>query len=72
MNEFQERMLREPEVLRVSNLSASAVRRAIERGEFPRPVKLGPRAKGWRASDIQRWLDGLQPVNASQPAGQKE
>lgn len=60
MNEIQDRIMGEPEVLQVSNMSASAIRRAIERGEFPRQIKLSARAKGWRASDIQRWLAGLE------------
>jgi prophage regulatory protein len=26
-------------------------------GTFPKPVKLGKRAVGWRASDIAAWLE---------------
>jgi len=29
-------------------------------GAFPRPVKLGKRAVGWRASDITAWLESRE------------
>lgn len=29
----------------------------IQRGEFPKQVKLGARAVGWRRRDIEAWLD---------------
>lgn len=72
MNTTQDCILKLPEVLDVSGLSEDSLARGIKRGDFPAPVKLGPRAIGWRASDIQRWIDGLQPANAAQPAGSKE
>jgi len=28
-----------------------------KRGQFPRRVKLGERATGWLASDLDRWLE---------------
>jgi prophage regulatory protein len=28
----------------------------MARGDFPRPVRLGKRAVGWRESDLQDWL----------------
>lgn len=31
--------------------------RWIRKGSFPRPLKLGPRAVGWRREDIERWLN---------------
>lgn len=29
---------------------------AIQRGEFPAQVELGPRSVGWLESDIQEWI----------------
>lgn len=52
-------LLRLPEVSRLTGLSRSALYLRISRGQFPRPVKLGPRASRWRLSDIQRWMDTL-------------
>lgn len=28
--------------------------------EFPRPIKLGRRAVGWRSEDIEEWLRKMQ------------
>jgi prophage regulatory protein len=62
---IQDRILKQPEVLQISSMSISALRLAIKRGDFPAPVKLAQkRAIGWRASDIQSWLQNLQPVGS--------
>jgi prophage regulatory protein len=53
-------LLRLPEVSRLTGLSRSALYARIARGEFPAPVKLGPRASRWRLSAIQLWMDGLK------------
>ena len=29
-------------------------------GEFPKPIKLGRRAVGWREQDIKDWLEQLE------------
>jgi prophage regulatory protein len=31
----------------------------MREGRFPKPVRIGPRAVGWRESDIQAWMDSL-------------
>ena len=33
------------------------LRRWIEAGHFPAPIRLGPNSVGWRARDVQEWLD---------------
>lgn len=52
-------ILRLPEVLARSGLSRTNVYRRVAAGTFPRPVALGPRAVGWRESDIIEWIDAL-------------
>lgn len=37
-------------------LSRSAIYAKIAAGEFPLPISLGPRAVGWLASDIDKWI----------------
>jgi prophage regulatory protein len=56
MEQFQFRALRTPEVLRVTGLSKSTIWRLMKAGKFPRNVKLGPKAVGWLAHDIDRWF----------------
>jgi len=48
-----------PEVIRRTGRSRSAIYRGVATGEFPAPVALGPRAVGWRESDITAWIESL-------------
>ena len=51
-----DRILRRPEVEHVTGMGRSALYLAIQQGKFPRPVKLGKRAVGWRQSDVEGWI----------------
>lgn len=42
---------------RVIGLSKWTVYDLIKKGDFPQPIQLTSKAVGWRASDIQRWVD---------------
>jgi prophage regulatory protein len=42
--------------------SRTTLWRKVRAGGFPPPRKDGPTSVRWRASDIQRWIDGL-PVH---------
>jgi prophage regulatory protein len=48
--------LRLPEVCRRVGLGETALRQMMMRGEFPPPFKLGVRAVGWLASDVDNWI----------------
>lgn len=37
-------------------VSASSVWRMVKAGDFPAPLKLGPKTTAWRVADIRRWL----------------
>ena len=55
-----------PEILRrkdIENqfgLSRLTIYAMIANGRFPKPVKLGHRAVGWRSDDLQAWFDSMQ------------
>lgn len=51
-----DRILRRKEVEAQIGLSRSTIYSAMARGDFPRPLKLGRRAVGWRQSDLNAWL----------------
>lgn len=51
------RILRRAEVLRLIGLKKSALYELMAQGHFPRPMKLGERAVGWRAGDVAAWLN---------------
>jgi len=47
--------LRLQAVIRVTGLSRSTLYRLIADEQFPRPVRLGPRAVAWRRTDVEAW-----------------
>lgn len=49
-------MLRVGEVLRLTSLSLSTLKRHVADGLFPKPVKLSPRRNGWKAGVVKAWL----------------
>ncbi len=61
-----DRILREPEVKRVTGLSRTTRWRQIKAGTFPKPVEPTPGTVGWYESVIARWLADL-PTKAELP-----
>ncbi|MEM5295634.1 AlpA family transcriptional regulator [Burkholderia sp. JPY481] len=49
-------ILRRKQVEQVVGLSRSTIYQRIKDGTFPRPLSLGGRMVGWRASDIELFL----------------
>ena len=45
-------------------LSKSEIYRRLAANRFPKAISLGARARGWRVSDIDAWLDSLQQENS--------
>ena len=37
-------------------LACSTIYAMMARGDFPRPIKIGRRAVGWRSEYVERWL----------------
>jgi len=53
---------RRPAVEKFTGLKRSAIYDGIAKGTFPRPVKLGQKAVGWRESAIREWLNARTTV----------
>lgn len=51
-----EALLRRPAVEAATGLSRSSIYDMMDRGEFPRPVRIGKRAVAWPESAISDWL----------------
>jgi predicted DNA-binding transcriptional regulator AlpA len=51
-----DRIVRLRDVLRICSVSRSQVYRLMRAGTFPASLMLGQRARGWRLSDIQAWI----------------
>jgi len=59
--------MKEPQILRRDSVlfycgitGNSSLYDLMKEGLFPKPVKIGKRAVGWRKSDLDAWLDGLE------------
>jgi prophage regulatory protein len=44
------------------SLKRTAIAQRLKAGDFPAPIKLGPRSKAWHVADIEAWLAG-RPKN---------
>lgn len=55
-----DRILRRREVEETIGMSTSWIYLAMNRGEFPKPIKLSSRAVGWTQSSIESWLEKRQ------------
>ena len=52
------KILRLPQVIEQTGLSRSSILEMAKTGilNFPKPIKIGKRAIGWRSHDIEVWL----------------
>jgi prophage regulatory protein len=51
-----DRFLRLKEVLRRTSLSRATLYRKIQKGTFPKQVRIATRCAGWRESAIDEWM----------------
>ena len=58
-------LIRRLEVERLTSLSRSTIYAAMDKGDFPHPVKVGKRAVRWRLSDIEDWIASRPTVDQS-------
>jgi prophage regulatory protein len=49
-----------------TGLGRSTLYQKMAQGEFPRPLRLGPRSVGWRQSDIDAWIAALAPTGTQE------
>lgn len=53
------RLLKVNEVIETVQISRSRIYRMIAAGDFPAPVKIGPKSIRFRDSDVDEWLESL-------------
>lgn len=52
------RLVRLPEVLKMTGLARSTIYKWICEGRFPPPIKIGGgRCSGWRAREVFQWIE---------------
>ncbi|AOJ70296.1 phage transcriptional regulator AlpA [Burkholderia pseudomallei] len=54
------KLLRLVGVLDTVGVKKTTLYRWIREGKFPAPVQLGARSVGWRATDVQQWVESRQ------------
>ena len=65
-------ILRLPAILKLTGLCRTTIWRMVKAGTFPQPVQLGARAVGWRASDVEEWLESRPVAGKAGKAGEAE
>ena len=64
-------ILRLPALLARVGLSQATIYRMISSGKFPRSVRVGVRATGWRSDEVEEWL-ASRPYTAPESSGRAE
>lgn len=52
------RLIKISEVLTIVPVSDSTLRRMVNAGEFPKPIKLGSNVLFWSEDEIHSWIGG--------------
>ncbi|WP_447530107.1 helix-turn-helix transcriptional regulator [Vreelandella sp. TE19] len=60
-------LIKLPAVKAKTSLSTSTIYRGIERGDFPKPVRLSPRSVAWVENEVDAWIE--QRIEASRQEG---
>jgi len=55
------KFLRLPSVIDKVGLSRSQIYKLIQRGDFPEPVKIGPKISVWIEEKLEVWMDAQVP-----------
>ena len=58
-------ILRRPAVEKIIGLSRSTIYEMISLGLFPKPIRIGRKAVGWRESVIIKWLESREKFEKS-------
>lgn len=64
MANFPKGYIRLKQLLELYPVSKSTLYAKIAKGEFPRPIKLGPRISAWSVADITALIERLEAQNA--------
>ena len=62
------KLLRTGDLTQLLGISRSSIRNWTKTGQFPKPIKLGPRAIGWWSDEIEAWIENRsnQPLSSQE------
>jgi prophage regulatory protein len=55
MEQKPDEVIRLADLPRYTGLRRTQIQHYIDKNEFPQPIKLGERAKGWLSSEVRAW-----------------
>ena len=58
--ENQNRILRLPEVMKITGLPRSTIYLYMKEGDFPKQIQLTKRSVGWRSKEVQKFIDSRE------------
>ena len=62
------KLLRTGDLTQLLGISRSSIHNWTKTGQFPKPIKLGPRAIGWWSDEIEAWIKNRsnQPLSSQE------
>ena len=57
------RLLKFAQVVEITGIGRSQLYRKIASGEFPDPIRVGPKSIRFREDDVQQWVDSCPRRN---------
>ena len=63
-----DQLLKRHAVEKRCQISRSAIYRLMRAGQFPEPIRIGPRAVRWPESEIEAWLESRPRATGDRPA----
>ena len=67
MTPTADRLLRRSQVEQLCQLSCSTIYRLMRLGQFPEPIRIGPRAVRWSLREIEAYLAGCPRATGERP-----
>lgn len=62
-------LLRLPLVIQRTGLARTSIYAGIKRGDFPKPIQLGPRAVAWPSGEIDAWVSARIDASRATASG---
>ena len=61
------RLLTQKDVEEIVRLSKTSLYRYMRAGQFPEPLRIGPKAVRWRADEVQDWIESRSRSQGDSP-----
>jgi len=52
-----QKLLRTASVMKYTGFSRAQIYKLMDKGLFPRPIKIAPKTNAWTESDLNEWLE---------------